>query len=137
MDERGLERSRRRGTARLLLAAWLVAGMVVMGQVRLPSPPAAAASAAVGRPSGCWVVRVAAARGRERSLAPALRRLRWYGLPAAVWRSKHWRAIRPGTRVLVVPTGSRAAARAVRARVVGLGHRGAVVRQAPLAACRR
>jgi cell division septation protein DedD len=133
MDERDLVRRLR---PMLLLAAWLLAGAMVLGQVRLPGP-SAVASPAARRPSGCWVVQVVAVRGQGSQLAPALASLRENGLPAVVWRSKHWHAIRPGTRLLVVPTGSRTAARTVRARVARLGHHGAVVRQAPHSACRR
>jgi hypothetical protein len=136
MGERPRPRTRRPGRA-LLLAAWLVSGIVLVGQARLPDPPAAAASPVLRPPGGCWVVRVATTRGGSGSLAVDRRRLRAYGLPAAIWRSGHWRAIRPGTRALVVPARARASALAVRARVVRLGHRDAVVRPAPRTACRR
>jgi hypothetical protein len=132
----GTAHLRRRGPAWLLLVAWMVAGTLVAGELRLPAPPAAA-SPVVRRPAGCWLVKVAAAPDRQGALVPELRRLRRHGLAAAVLRSKHWRAVRPGTRALVVPARSRAAARAARARVVDLGYVRATLHRAPRAACRR
>jgi SPOR domain len=105
-----------------------------VSQVRLPEPPAAAATP---DRAACWVVHVASARAGERSLARALRRVRRSGLPAAIWRSKHWSAVRSGTRALVVPFERRAAARAARSQLADMGFDHARVRRVPAAACRR
>jgi hypothetical protein len=127
---------RNRWPARLVLAVWLVAGAVLVSQARLPSPPAAVAAPASPRPASCWVVPLATAEHHERSLTAEQRRLRGDGLAATILRSKHWRAIEPGARMLVVPASSRAAARGIQARLAGLGHDHAAVRRAPRAACR-
>jgi hypothetical protein len=126
--------TRRQRPTRLFAVAWIVAGIVLVSQARLPEPPAAAATP---KRAACWIVHVASAPAGERSLARTLRRLRRSGLPAAIWRSKHWRAVRPGTRALVVPFERRAAARAARARLADMGFTHAVVRRLPASACRR
>jgi hypothetical protein len=132
----GMEHPRRRRPTWLLLVAWMIAGTLVVGELRLPAPPAAA-SPVVRRPAGCWLARVATAPDRQGALVPELRRLRRHGLAAALLRSKHWRAVRPGTRALVVPARSRAAARAAGTRMVELGYVRATVHRAPRAVCRR
>jgi SPOR domain len=130
---RRMTRRRRRPTG-LFAFAWVVVGIMLVSQVRLPEPPAAAATP---DRAACWIVHVASAPAGERSLARALRRLRRSGLPAAIWWSKHWGAVRPGTRALVVPFERRAAARAARSRLANIGFTHAVVRRLPAAACRR
>lgn len=141
MDERRwvrlerLDRPAGRGTrpaAWALAVGWLAVGVMVVGQTRLPEPPARALPA--GRPTAaaCWVVRVASGPASAPSLRRDLRRLRQAGLPVTLRPGQ-----RPGTRLLVVQARSRSSARAARDRAIRLGFTHSTVRRRPPAACRR
>jgi len=141
MDERlrvrvdRLDRTAARGTrpvAWALAVAWLAAGVLVVGQARLPEPSPVRPRAASRPVVACWVVRVASGPASASSLRRDLRRLRRAGLKAVLRPGQS-----PTTRVLVVPARSRSAARAARDRAVRLGFTRSTVRGLPRTACRR
>lgn len=122
---------RTRPVTRVLAAGWLVAGILVASQLRLPDlPPVPAPSRWPA--AACWMVQVATRPASASGLARDLRRLRRAGLPATLRPGP-----RPGTRLLVVPARSQAAAKAARARTVRLGFPHSTLRRLPARACRR
>lgn len=123
---------RPRPVGRLLAVTWLAAGALLLSQVHLPDlapvrPPARGQAEAA-----CWGVWVASGLASSPAFGRDLRRLRRAGLPATVRPGQG-----AGTRVLVVPARSQAAAHAARARAIRLGFPRSSVRRMPSVICRR
>jgi hypothetical protein len=114
-----------------MVAAWLVAGALLVSQVRLPDVPAARPSGQPASADTCWAVSVVTGPTAAPVLRRSLRRLWSAGLPATL-RPGH----RTGTRIVVVPASSRGAARTVQLRVKRLGFRHTSIRRLPTTARR-
>jgi hypothetical protein len=118
-----------RPLVRVLAAGWLVAGIVVSSQVRLPDLPPSPTPPR--RPAACWMINVATRSAQTPALARDLHRLRRAGLPATVRPGP-----RPGASLLVVPTRTQDAANAARAKAVRLGFPRPTLTLLPAGACR-